>query len=85
MDFENDLSIGIPGSHLDNKVFYSQASFLEDAPYMNTLVHNPNHIGCHTVGDSEEFFEGTHEIEREAILSKGGLITEVNGTLNHKN
>ncbi len=67
VDFENDLSIGIPGSHLDNKVFYSQASFLEDAPYMNTLVHNPNHIGCHTVGDSEEFFEGTHEIEREAI------------------
>jgi hypothetical protein len=52
VDFENDLSIGIPGSHLDNKVFYSHASFLDDAPYMSTLIHNPNHIGCHTLGDS---------------------------------
>lgn len=67
VDFENDLSIGIPGSHLDNKVFYSQAPFLEDAPYLNTMVHNPNHIGCHTLGESEEFFSGTHEIEREVI------------------
>lgn len=67
VDFENDLSIGIPASHLDSKVFFSQASFLDDAPYMNTMVHNPNHIGCHTVGESEEFFEGTHDIEREAI------------------
>lgn len=67
VDFENDLSIGIPGSHLDNKVFYSQAPFLEDAPFMNTMVHNPNHIGCHTLGESEEFFSGTHEIEREVI------------------
>ena len=67
VDFENDLSIGIPGSHLDNKVFYSHAPFLDDAPYMSTLIHNPNHIGCHTLGDSEEFFEGTHEIERDAV------------------
>lgn len=67
VDFENDLSIGIPASHLDNKVFYSNAPFLEDAPFMSTLVHNPNHIGCHTLGESEEFFSGTHDIEREAI------------------
>lgn len=67
VDFENDLSIGIPGSHLDNKVFYSHAPLLDDAPYMSTLIHNPNHIGCHTLGDSEEFFEGTHEIERDAV------------------
>ncbi len=67
VDFGNDLSIGIPASHLDSKVFFSQAPFLEDAPFMNTLVHNPNHIGCHTVGESEEFFQGTHKIEREAI------------------
>lgn len=67
VDFENDLSIGIPASHLDSKVFFSQAPFLEDAPFMNTLVQNPNHIGCHTLGESEEFFVGTHDIEREAI------------------
>lgn len=67
VDFENDLSIGIPASHLDSKVFFSQAPFLEDAPFMKTLVQNPNHIGCHTLGESEEFFQGTHDIEREAI------------------
>lgn len=67
VDYENGLSIGIPASHLDSKVFFSQAPFLEDAPFMNTLVHNPNHIGCHTLGESEEFFIGTHDIEREAI------------------
>jgi glutamate/tyrosine decarboxylase-like PLP-dependent enzyme len=67
IDFEDDLSIGIPASHLDSKVFFSQAPFLEDAPFMNTLVQNPNHIGCHTLGESEEFFVGTHDIEREAI------------------
>lgn len=67
VDFEDDLSIGIPASHLDSKVFYSQAPFLEDAPYLNAMVHNPNHIGCHTFGESEEFFTGTHEIERETI------------------
>ncbi|MER3328582.1 MAG: pyridoxal-dependent decarboxylase [Candidatus Kapaibacterium sp.] len=67
VDFENDLSIGIPASHLDSKVFFSHAPFLEDAPFMKTLVQNPNHIGCHTVGESEEFFVGTHDMEREAI------------------
>ena len=67
IDFEDDLSIGIPASHLDGKVFFSHAPYLEDAPFLNTLVHNPNHIGCHTLGESEEFFEGTHDIEREAI------------------
>lgn len=84
VDFENDLSIGIPASHLDNKVFFSQAPFLEDAPYLNTMVHNPNHIGCHTIGESEEFFTGTHEIERETIkiLSEdllGGKLNEQDG------
>lgn len=78
IDFRNKLSIGIPGSHLDDKVFYSQASFLEDAPYLKTMVHNPNHIGCHTLGDSEEFFNGTHKVEVEVVkilaedLLKGG-------------
>jgi glutamate/tyrosine decarboxylase-like PLP-dependent enzyme len=30
-------------------------------------VQNPNHIGCHTLGDSEVFFAGTQAIEREVI------------------
>ncbi|MGB0526112.1 MAG: pyridoxal phosphate-dependent decarboxylase family protein [Flammeovirgaceae bacterium] len=59
--------LGIPASHLDNRVFYQEAPFLKDAPFLSTLIHNPNHIGCHTLGDSESFFEGTQHIERELI------------------
>ena len=59
--------IGIPASHLDSKVFYQNASFLQDAPFISTLIHNPNHICCHTLRVSESFFKGTQEIEREVI------------------
>ncbi len=34
---------------------------------MSTLIQNPNHIGCHTLGQSESFFSGTQAIERELI------------------
>jgi len=57
---------GVPGSWLNRKVFPSLKS-LEKAPFLRTMVENPNHIGCHTFGESEKFFEGTHEIEREVI------------------
>src|SRR5690606_30990958 len=39
----------------------------KDAPFMTTLVKNPNHIGCHTLGNSEGYFSGTQEIEKELI------------------
>ena len=64
-DLENIL--GIPASYLDDKVFNQDASFLMQAPYISTLVHNPNHIGCHTLGSPESFFAGTQEIERDLI------------------
>ena len=67
VDFYNEDIIGIPGSHLDPKVFYNDAPFLADAPFLSALIKNPNHIGCHTLGKSEHFFEGTHAIERELI------------------
>jgi len=67
VDFEKDTSLGYPASKLDNKVFYSDASFLKDAPTLKTFVANPNHIGCHTFGDSESAFKGTQEIEREVL------------------
>jgi len=67
VDFENDTSLGYPASKLDNKVFYSDASFLKDAPTLKTYVANPNHIGCHTFGSSENAFKGTQEIEREVL------------------
>lgn len=67
VDFYNQTKLGVPGSHLDDKVFYQDVPFLEDAPFLTTLIHNPNHIGCHTLGQSEPFFRGTQEIEQELI------------------
>ncbi len=59
--------LGVPASSLDPQVFYNDAPFLTDAPFLSALVSNPNHIGCHTLGQSEPFFSGTHGIERELI------------------
>ena len=67
VDFTVDTSLGYPASKLDDKVFYSDAPFLKDAPTLKTYVANPNHIGCHTVGSSELAFKGTQEIEREVL------------------
>ncbi|UXX79057.1 pyridoxal-dependent decarboxylase [Reichenbachiella carrageenanivorans] len=59
--------IGLPASYLDPKVFYSDAPFLSEAPFMSTMLANPNHIGCHTMGDSEPVFKGTQALEQELI------------------
>ena len=67
MNYENESVLGIPASYLDDKVFNQDVSFLKEAPFISTLVKNPNHIGCHTQGKSESFFMGTQEIERELI------------------
>jgi len=67
IDFRKGKFLGVPASHLDSNVFYSDAPFLKDAPYMTTMVANPNHIGCHTLGESEDFFKGTQKIEQELI------------------
>lgn len=67
VDFDRDTSLGYPASKLDDKVFYSDAPFLKDAPTLKTYVANPNHIGCHTYGSSEKAFSGTQEIEREVL------------------
>lgn len=67
VDFKNPKVLGVPASYLDEQVFYSQAPFLKDAPFLRTLIQNPNHIGCHTIGQSEYFFHGTQAIEKEVI------------------
>lgn len=59
--------LGVPASYLDPQVFSQDDSILKDAPFLTTLVSNPNHIGCHTLDYSESFFRGTHEIERSVI------------------
>lgn len=67
VDFENSHIIGIPASYLDPKVFYHDAPFLKDAPFLTAMIQNPNNIGCHTLGESERFFAGTQEIERDLM------------------
>lgn len=67
INYENDGALGVPASYLDEKIFNQDAAFLKDAPFMTALIKNPNHIGCHTMGHSESFFQGTHVIERELI------------------
>ncbi len=60
--------IGTPATYLDQKEFYPDASFLDDAPFLRTLIANPNHIGCHTLSkQSSPIFKGTQAIEKELI------------------
>ena len=66
VNFAKDTSLGYPASSLDGKVFYD-ASFLKEAPVLQTFVANPNHIGCHTLGDSESAFKGTQLLERDVL------------------
>jgi len=58
--------LGLPGTLLDPKVFPATPDILA-RPWLRTAVENPNHIGCHTLGDSEPAFRGTHDLEREVI------------------
>lgn len=67
LDYRQKDVLGLPATYLDPEVFYSDAPFLKDAPFMQTMVANPNHIGCHTLTKAEPAFAGTHEIERELI------------------
>jgi len=67
VNYSKENVLGIPASYLDDKVFNQDDAFLQNAPYISTLVQNPNHIGCHTLGKSESFFKGTQAIEREVI------------------
>lgn len=67
VNYVDENILGVPASYLDEKVFPHDSPLLKDAPYLSTLIQNPNHIGCHTLGKSESFFSGTHKIERELI------------------
>lgn len=67
VNYVEEEVLGLPASFLDEKVFHQDAGFLDDAPFLSTMLKNPNHIGCHTLGESEHFFQGTQAIEKEAI------------------
>jgi len=67
INYDEQNILGVPASYLDDKVFQQDASFVKDAPFISTLIQNPNHIGCHTLEKSEPFFQGTQAIEKELI------------------
>ncbi|MEM7297325.1 MAG: pyridoxal-dependent decarboxylase [Bacteroidota bacterium] len=67
LDYRHKPVLGLPASYLDTEVFYQDAPFLKDAPFLSSMIANPNHIGCHTLNESESAFEGTHKIESELI------------------
>ena len=67
LDYRQKPVLGLPASFLDTEVFYHDAPFLKDAPFLSAMIANPNHIGCHTLNESESAFEGTQQIERELI------------------
>jgi tyrosine decarboxylase/aspartate 1-decarboxylase len=67
LDYRQNTVLGLPASFLDSEVFYDDAPFLKNAPFLSAMIANPNHIGCHTLNESEAAFEGTHQIEIELI------------------
>ena len=67
VNFQTSKALGYPVSRLDENVFNTSGSFLDDSPLLKSFIANPNNIGCHTLGKSEEAFKGSQELEREII------------------
>jgi len=67
-NYRSESILGLPGTFLDSEIFNDDAPFLEDAPFLSTLIANPNHIGCHTLGEAgEAMFQGTQQLEKDLI------------------
>lgn len=64
--YSQNALLGYPGSYLDREVF-PDSEFLREMPFLSTLRENPNHIGCHTLGESEPAFAGTRELELDVL------------------
>ncbi|HWJ03416.1 MAG TPA: aspartate aminotransferase family protein, partial [Verrucomicrobiae bacterium] len=67
INFEEYTCLGIPASKLDEQLFQPALSYQQQSPLLQVYMQNPNHIGCHTLGDSELFFSGTQKLEKELI------------------
>jgi glutamate/tyrosine decarboxylase-like PLP-dependent enzyme len=68
VNYRGENVLGVPGTYLDTEIFYDDAPFLKDSPFLSTLIANPNHIGCHTMeGDHESLFAGTQDLEKRLI------------------
>ncbi len=58
--------LGFPGSFLDREIFPVE-KFADEHPFLLCLRENPNHIGCHTLTESEHAFSGTQALEVDLI------------------
>lgn len=68
LNYRSENILGIPATYLDTEVFYDDAPFLKEAPFLSMLIANPNHIGCHTLeGDKEAIFKGSQQLEKDLI------------------
>lgn len=68
LNYATESILGIPATYLDQTIFYENAPFLKEAPFLSTLIANPNHIGCHTLeAEAEPIFKGTQEMEKDLI------------------
>ncbi len=67
LNYKDEPILGLPATYLDQEQFYFNAPFLKDAPFLSTLISNPNHIGCHTYSKGESYFSGTQAIEVDVL------------------
>jgi glutamate/tyrosine decarboxylase-like PLP-dependent enzyme len=67
LNYKDEPILGLPATYLDQEQFYFNAPFLKDAPFLSTLISNPNHIGCHTYSKGESYFAGTQAIEIDVM------------------
>ncbi len=67
IDFQESKHLGYPVSKLDENVFNTSGPFLDNSPLLKSFISNPNNIGCHTLGKSEQAFKGSQELEKEVI------------------
>jgi len=67
LNYRKEKILGLPATYLDQEQFYFDAPFLKDSPFLSVLIHNPNHIGCHTYQKGESYFSGTQELEIDLI------------------
>ncbi|PHR55803.1 MAG: aspartate aminotransferase family protein [Robiginitomaculum sp.] len=67
LNYHDSAILGYPATYLDQEQFYLDAPFLKQSPFLSVLVHNPNHIGCHTFNQGETVFQGTQALEIELL------------------
>jgi len=67
LNYKDEPILGLPATYLDQEQFYFNAPFLKDAPFLSTLISNPNHIGCHTYNKGEYNFSGTQAREVDGL------------------